>query len=69
MSLNPATEAAIKKKFARYSNQELVNRANGLPDFKWDDEGYEIQRRVNASEGKLIVKMEYNTLKIIKDEK
>lgn len=61
-------EATIKNKFRHLSNRQLVDRINTLPDFKWDDEGAEIQRRRDTSKGKLIVRMDGNRLVIVKDE-
>lgn len=61
-------EATIKKMFRHLSNEALVKRINQAPDFGWDDEEYELDRRVKASEGRFIVKMNYNTLEIIKNE-
>lgn len=62
-------ETIIKRKFKNLSNKALVNRINRAPDFGWDDEGFEIERRVKASNGKLQIKMNGNTLEILKDEK
>lgn len=58
-------EKDIKKKFKNLSNEELVQRANSLPDFKWDDEEVEISRRMKVSNGKFKVEMVGNQLKII----
>lgn len=55
----------IKNKFRHLSNEALVARINKLPDFGWDDEGFEISRRVKESNGSLVVKMDGNTLVII----
>lgn len=63
------TEQEIKNKFRHLSNRELVTRINGLPDFKWDDEGYELSRRIKASNGKFEAKMIGNNIAILKDEK
>lgn len=60
-------EETIKAKFNRLSNNALVSRINGLPDFKWDDEGYELNRRIKASQGAFKAKMIGNTIRIIKD--
>lgn len=56
----------FKNKFAHLTDQQLVDKINKAPDFGWDDEGYEINRRVKSSNGSLVVKMNYNTLEIIK---
>lgn len=58
----------IKKQFAHLSNKDLINRINGLPDFKWDDEGAELQRRIEASAGKFAAQMQGNKIVILKDE-
>ena len=42
-------ETEIKAKFRHLSNQQLIDRANRQPDFKWDDEGFELNRRREAS--------------------
>lgn len=59
-------DTIIKRKFKNLSNQALVSKINRASDFGWDDEGYEIERRVKASNGKLEVKMNGNRLEIIK---
>lgn len=61
-------DKTIKAKFKHLSNQKLIDRANAAPDFKWDDEAYEIERRMKVSEGKFKVEMQGNKLVIIKDE-
>jgi hypothetical protein len=58
----------IKRKFKHLSNKELVNRANSLPDFKWDDEGFELNRRSLLANGQFVYQMKGNTLIILKDE-
>ncbi|QTE44442.1 MULTISPECIES: hypothetical protein [Mucilaginibacter] len=67
--LETETELFTKRKFRDVSNKELVKRINGLPDFKWDDEGVELHRRSLLSNGAFIYKMQGNTLIILKDEK
>ncbi len=62
-------EQTIKAKFRHLSNGDLVKRINKLPDFKWDDEGYELTRRINASNGKFSATMQDNNIVILKDEK
>jgi len=57
-----------KRRFKHLSNRELVNRANSLPDFKWDDEGHELNRRSNLSNGAFLCRMKGNRLMILKDE-
>jgi len=59
----------LKNKFKKLSNQELIDRANRAEDFKWDDEGYELNRRKVASNGGFTYKMEGSKLVITKDEK
>ena len=61
-------EQDIKAKFKHLSNSSLVKRINSLPDFKWDDEGYELTRRINASNGKFSATMQGNNIVILKDE-
>lgn len=55
----------IIKKFKSLSNQELINRANRAADFCWDDEGWELERRKEASNGKFNYKMEGNKIVIV----
>jgi hypothetical protein len=57
----------VKDRFKGYSNQALIQRANGLPDFKWDDEGTELRRRSLLSNGAFIYTMRGNSLIILKD--
>lgn len=52
----------IKAKFKHLSNQKLIDRINKLPDFKYDDEMYEVNRRG------LKVRMNVNTLELIENE-
>jgi len=49
-------DKAIAKKFKSYTDKQLIDRANSQPDFKWDDEAWEIRRR------KIPVKMEGSKL-------
>ncbi len=58
----------IRRKFTHLSNRELVTRINGLPDFKWDDEGHELQRRIKASNGTFAAEMQGSRIVILKDE-
>lgn len=67
--LETETELYTKRKFRGVSNSELVQRINGLPDFKWDDEGVEIRRRSLLSNGAFIYQMQGNTIIITNDEK
>ena len=69
VSAQERLEIYCKAKFKHLSNKALVTRINGLPDFKWDDEGCELSRRVKASNGKFIAQMQGNNIVIIKDEK
>jgi hypothetical protein len=57
----------VKDRFKSYSNQALIQRANSLPDFKWDDEGTELRRRSLQANGGFIYTMQKNTLVILKD--
>ncbi len=57
----------VKDMFKGYSNQALIQRANSLPDFKWDDEGTELRRRSLLSNGAFIFTMRGNSLIILKD--
>ena len=71
---NPTTEETELEKFCRerfqhLSNAQLVARVNGLPDFGWDDEGIELQRRNRASNGSFDYAIKGNTMVILKDEK
>ena len=61
-------EAIIKRKFTHLSNAQLVKRINNAPDFGWDDEGYELERRMKASNGSFDCKINGDVLEIIKDE-
>jgi hypothetical protein len=58
----------VKRKFKHLTNAQLVKRANGLPDFKWDDEDLELRRRSLLSNGAFVYRMKGNALEIIKDE-
>lgn len=46
----------------KLTNEQLIARINSLADFKWDDEGEELQRRKGLG---LAVKMDGNKLIII----
>jgi hypothetical protein len=61
-------EDKIKRKFVHLSNEQLISRINQLPDFKWNDEGAEIVRRKEESNGKFDFEMQGNKLVILKDE-
>ena len=39
-------EESIKNKFKNYSTPELVRQIEGAPDFGYDDEEYELTRRL-----------------------
>lgn len=60
-------EKAVKEHFKSFSNRELIKRANSLPDFKWDDEGVELNRRHRVSNGRFDYIMRGNTLVILYD--
>ena len=47
--MNRTLEQIIKAKFLHVSNEELVKRANKAPDFGWDDEEYEMVRRMKET--------------------
>jgi len=51
--------------FKHLSNQALLNRANIKPDFKWDDEEHELNRRRKASNNSFNYAMQGNKLVII----
>jgi hypothetical protein len=42
---NETLDQCTERKFKHLSDQQLINRANAAPDFKWDDESHEIGRR------------------------
>ncbi|WPU99065.1 hypothetical protein SNE26_23925 [Mucilaginibacter sp. cycad4] len=67
--LETETELYTKRKFRGVSNSELVQRINGLPDFKWDDEGVEIRRRSLLSNGAFTYRMQGNRIIITNHEK
>ncbi|WPU94701.1 hypothetical protein SNE25_04100 [Mucilaginibacter sabulilitoris] len=60
-------EKAVKAQFAHLSNRQLVKRINSLPDFKWNDEGTELYRRMRVSIGRFDYAMRGNTMVIIYD--
>ncbi|WP_199269814.1 hypothetical protein [Mucilaginibacter lacusdianchii] len=62
------TDKFTKRQFKYLSNKELVGRANGLPDLKWDDEAHELRRRSLVANGGFIYRMKGSHLVIIKDE-
>ncbi|RAN77985.1 hypothetical protein B5P43_18310 [Bacillus sp. SRB_336] len=41
-------EAQIKEKFADHSDADIIRRMNAAPDFGYDDEAYELNRRLGA---------------------
>lgn len=57
----------VRDMFKGYSNQALIERANSLPDFKWDDEGTELRRRRLHANGAFIYAIRGNSLIILKD--
>jgi len=65
--LEKTQNETVKEMFKGYSNKALIQRANSLPDFKWDDEGVELRRRSLLSNGAFIYTMRRNTLTILKD--
>lgn len=62
---NSTIQQKCKKMFRHLSNEELINRINSLPDFQYDNESIELNRRIEASNGSLKVKMNGNVLEII----
>ena len=58
---------AIKDMFKGYSNEDLIERANSMTDFNWDDEGTELSRRSVQSNGAFVYQMQGNKLVILKD--
>ncbi|SJN50487.1 hypothetical protein [Sphingobacterium sp. JB170] len=71
---NPIAEETELEKFCRerfkhLSNAQLVARVNSLPDFGWDDEGVELQRRRRISNGAFDYAFKGNTMVVLKDEK
>lgn len=62
-------ERFCRKRFQHLTNEQLVARINILPDFGWDDEGVELQRRHRVSNGAFDYEMRGNTIVILKDEK
>lgn len=61
-------DTIIERKFKSFTNARLIARANRLPDFKWDDEEFEVHRRIKASNGAFVVEMQGDRLIILKDE-
>jgi hypothetical protein len=57
-----------KQKFKHLSNEQLIRRANSLPDFKGNDEATELVRRSLLANGAFIYERKGNTLRILKDE-
>jgi hypothetical protein len=57
-----------RRRSKHLSNRELINRANSLPDFRWDDEGHELNRRSNLSNGAFLCRIKGNRLIILQDE-
>lgn len=41
-------DRALAKKFHGYSDNELIRRIEAAPDFGYDDEEYELNRRLGA---------------------
>lgn len=44
----PSLEEQIKDKFAGYTDGQLMRRMEAAEDFKYDDEAYELNRRLGA---------------------
>jgi hypothetical protein len=68
LKIETESEQQVRQRFKRYTNAALIKRANRLPDFKWDDEGLELQRRFRVANGAFIYEMQGNTLVILNDE-
>ena len=41
-----SVESQIQKKFAHLTDNELIRRMNAAPDFGYDDESFELNRRL-----------------------
>lgn len=41
-------ETQIKEKFAGYTDGQIMRRMEAAPDFGYDDEAYELNRRLGA---------------------
>jgi hypothetical protein len=67
LKIESEIEKEIKPRFSSYSNKALVARINGLPDFKWDDEGVELNRRRRVSIFEFNFEMRRNTIVITKN--
>jgi hypothetical protein len=67
LKIESEIEKRIKPRFSGYSKKALVARINSLPDFNWDDEGVELNRRWRVSNFEFDVEMHRNTLVITKD--
>lgn len=61
-------ERLCRERFRHLTNAQLVARVNSLPDFGWDDEGVELQRRCRASNGAFDYAFSGNKMIILKDE-
>lgn len=67
LKIESEIEKSIKPRFSSFSNKALVNRINSLPDFKWDDEGVELNRRWRVSNFEFDFEMRRNTIVITKN--
>lgn len=56
-------DQVVKRKFRHLSDEDLIRRANQAPDFGWDDEACEIDRRMR--ETGLKCEMQGNSIVII----
>lgn len=45
----PTLDEVIEDKFRGVSDTELIRRIERAPDFGWDDEGYELNRRLKLA--------------------
>lgn len=61
-------EKFCRERFKHLTNAQLVARVNGLPDFGWDDEGVELQRRHKVSNGAFDYEFKGNTMVILKND-
>ena len=66
-------ETQIKEKFAGYTDGQIMRRMEAAPDFGYDDEAYELNRRLGAvgltwrwsSQNKVLI---YDPEEALKDE-
>jgi hypothetical protein len=56
-----------KPRFKHLSNVQLVERINNAPEFEWNFEGYELERRVKKSAGNFKCSMQNSIIVILKN--